>query len=114
MTDEPRFPGERVRLGEQEYVIPSLSVKQAKELWPDILQINQGLTVETLPQKYELIIKVLHAAFTRNYPNITVDQLNDLVDLGNIKKLQLIVMGQSGFKVPGTEPAAVERTMPVM
>ena len=101
-----RFEGQTVNLGGQEYVVPSLSVKQARALWPKILELNKGITEENLPEKHGLSVEVIHAALTRNYPDLTRDELEDLVDMRNIRVLMALVSGQSGIFGTGSEPAA--------
>jgi hypothetical protein len=104
---KPRFEGETVRLGEREYVLPSLSVSQARKLWPKIKGLNEGITEDTLPDKYADSVAVIQAALSRNYPEITVEQLLDLIGIGDIRRLLPIASGQSGLN-PGTRPAATK------
>ena len=106
----PKFEGETVRLGDKEYVIPSLSVKQARRLWPTILKLNEGITEANLPEKYGLAVEVIHAALSRNYPDMTPAEVEDLVEIRNLRKLILIVSGQSGMNGPGLEPGAIKAT----
>jgi hypothetical protein len=102
-----KFEGVVTRLGDKEYIIPSLSTKQARRLWPLIMEINEGVSVQNLPEKYEKILQIIHAAISRNYPEVTVEELDDLVDLSNVRKLQMIVIGQSGLTTaPGPQPVA--------
>lgn len=103
----PKYDGQLVKLGQREYVIPSLSTRQARALWPLILDINQGITLENIPEKHEKILKLIHAAISRNYPDVKIEDLEDDVDLTNIRTLQMIVIGQSGLAAsPGAQPAA--------
>jgi hypothetical protein len=109
---KPKFEGEAVWLGGQEYVLPSLSVGQAKKLWPEILELNKGVTVDALPQKRDEIVKIIHAAISRNYPEMTIETMEDFVDLGNMRRLMMIVSGQSGMKPrPGEEADAVTKSI---
>lgn len=93
------FDGEPVRLGREIYIVPSLSVSQAKKLWPKILAMDKtGVTVEELPDKQEQIVDIVHTALTRNYPNLPRERLDHLVDLTNVKRLMLLVMANSGLQ----------------
>ena len=49
---------------------------------------------------------------TRNYPELKEEDLFDVVDMSNIKILQLAVMGQSGLITSGSRPVAEK--LPVM
>ena len=112
MSDEVKFRWETIKLGDKEYVVPSLSIKQAKDLWPEILKLNEGVDVSNLPEKYDKIVKIIHTAMTRNYPELKEEDLFDVVDMSNIKILQLAVMGQSGLITSGSRPVAEK--LPVM
>lgn len=102
------YEGTEVRLGGRTFVVPALSVGQARKLWPEILEMNQGITVANLPDKQGKWMDIVHAALSRNYPELRREELEELVDLRNIRKLMLLVMGNS--EVPllpgGDEPAA--------
>jgi hypothetical protein len=104
-----KFEGEVVRLGDRDYTIPSLSVKQAKNLWANMLELDKGVTAETLPSKYELALPIILAAMSRNYPDLKLEELEDLVDMKNFRVLMRIVSGQSGLATGGAEPAAVAK-----
>ena len=106
----PKYEGVVIRLGGRDLTIPSLSVGQAKRLWPQILELDSGITVQNLPQKHEQSIEIILAAVNRNYPEITREQLEEWIDLGNIRRVLLVVSGQSGMRTGGAEPVAVEET----
>lgn len=102
-----KFDGELVQLGDREFIVPSLSMKQAKDLWPEILDMDQGITKVNLPEKQSKWLDIVTAAISRNYPDVRREELEELVDLRSIRKLMLIVMGNSGLEpVPPAEPGA--------
>ena len=104
----PRFGGEVVKLGGREYAIPSLSVKQARTLWPKIKQLQQGVTEDSLPDRMGIAVEVVHAALSRNYPDIKIDEVEDLLDMNDFRRIVLVVTGQGVRQTPGAEPAATE------
>ncbi len=111
VEEQVQFEGCPVRIGNREYVLPSLSVGQAERLWPKLLELDRtGATVEELkslmPSKFDDMVTIIHAALSRNYKDITAAQLKDVVSIGQLKQLMLIVSGQSGLQ-PG-EQAPVE------
>jgi len=102
-----KFEGETVRLGGQEYILPSLSTGKARKLWPAILEIDKGVTPETMPQKFETMIAIIHAALARNYPELTVDEVGELVDLRRAPDLCLQICRLSGMAIKDPQaPAA--------
>lgn len=91
------FDGESVKLGNREFIVPSLSVNQARKLWPEILDLNKGVTLAEFPKKLDAALPIILAALSRNYPDITIDELGDLVDVRNFPRLMKIIAGQSGM-----------------
>src|SRR5208282_49465 len=115
MPDEKKvlpFEGEAVRLGGVEYILPSLSVNQAKKHWEKIRGLNDGVTLDNVMDKHLDAVKVIHAALSRNYPDMTAEEVGDLVDLNNMRKLLMIVAATSGIKLPGGQPAGAEVAEP--
>lgn len=107
-SKEPKFEGELVKLGDREFVVPSLSVNQARRLWPEILDLNKGVTLADFPKKLDAALPIILAALSRNYPDITIEQLGDLVDVRNFPRLMKIIAGQSGMSPkPGEAPQPV-------
>jgi hypothetical protein len=105
-----KHEGETVFMGGTEWVVPSLSMKQARKLWPKILELNQGITTQNIVDKYDIAVEVIHAALSRNYPALKIADVDELVDLRNVRKLILAVAGQSGLLSKGSEPAAISGT----
>ncbi len=105
---QPRFEGEPIALGGKEYVLPSLSTGKAKKLWPEILDMDKGITAETLPKKFDAMIAIIHAALARNYPELTMDEVGELVDLKRAPEICLQVCRLSGMIVgPQLQPVGV-------
>lgn len=106
---QPNYEGEPVKIGNRTFVIPSLSTSQAKKLWPELITINQGVTVENVPERNERMLQILHAAISRNVPELTVDELADLVSVSQLADLVVKVAEQSGFIArPGGQPTATQ------
>lgn len=110
--EQLKYEGVPVRIGNQTWVLPSLSVGQAKKLWPKLLSIdNVGGSVEeikkAMPEKFDDMVAIIHAALSRNYKDISLEQLADIVSISQVKHLLLVVSGQSGF-TPEGEPKPVE------
>ena len=86
--------GAAVRIGETTYVCPPISVRQYRQHRD---KLHRLAAVAGLPSDDELtaIVAVLHAALSRNYPDLTVEQLEDMIDVGNIAALIRAVTGQA-------------------
>lgn len=98
MPDQtPRFEGEEISLGGDKYVVPALSLRQIRELAPKLDKLDaEGAG---LPQAEQIgaVVDVMHAALSRNYPDMTKEQLLDLIDLGNMGAMIKAAMRTSGL-----------------
>lgn len=113
-----KYEGVEVRIGDQQYIMPSLSVSQAKRYWPQLLELdNAGVTVDEMksimPKKFEDMVTVIHAALSRNYPDMTAEALVDIISISQVKSLMEVVMGQSGFGVGEAKPIELVRKVAV-
>jgi hypothetical protein len=90
--DTPKFDGKKITIGGTEYVIPPLSFRQLKTMSTEI----KSLAVKG-PDNTEIMLRVIQAALSRNYPEMTLEQIEEIVDLGNILEITQAVMGGSGF-----------------
>jgi hypothetical protein len=93
----PRFEGEEIELGGEKYVVPALSLRQIRELAPKLDKLDSG---SGMPQEDQIgaVVDVLHAALSRNYPEMKKDELLDLIDLGNMSALIKAAMRTSGLE----------------
>ena len=87
---EPKFEGVKMKLGGVEYIIPALSIRQIRGLQENI----QTLRFDD----YDGMTKIIHKAVTRNYPDMTIGELSDLVDMNNVLEITEAVTNISGLK----------------
>jgi len=92
--------GVSISLGGTEYVVPALSFKQLRNLQPKLATLG---TVKGIPSEAQLdaVAEVVHAALSRNYPDLTLDQVGDMLDLTNMKHIVPAIMGISGLVSEG-------------
>jgi hypothetical protein len=98
-TPAPRFAGQAVNLGGTTYIVPPLALGALKQLLPKIKALTIG--EDLLPDLSQVVdlLEICLAALKRNYPELTLEELGDIVDLGNFKTLVAAVMAQSGLEV---------------
>lgn len=93
--------GTTITMGGKEWVIPALSLGQVRRLQPILEQIpiqaDGVLTAETIDNS----IAVIHAAMSRNYPDITLRDVEEMVDLRNIRPIFQAILGLSGLMPSG-------------
>ena len=89
----PRYAGQAFVLGGEERVIPPLALGQVRALAPKL----EGIKALSTPDKMAVLGDIIHAALSRNYPEVERAALDDWLDLGNVNDIALAVMGQSGL-----------------
>ncbi|HET8552701.1 MAG TPA: hypothetical protein VFM97_09540 [Gammaproteobacteria bacterium] len=91
--------GRTIELGGEERIIPPLNLKALRTLKPEIDRLSTGnIAANGLgDEDIDAIVKIVHAAIARNYPDITAEQVEDWIDLGNSAEVIGAVMTQSGL-----------------
>lgn len=102
---DSKFEGVALKFGEGEFVIPPLNLGQVKRLIPLIEKMRNGTDDA---EKFDAVVTVAHAALSRNYPDLTIEQVEEMVDLGNLKKVIDAVMGISGFVSGEAQPGSAQ------
>ncbi len=108
----PKYEGVPLRLGDEEYVLPSLSLEALEKHWPLIESISQPGS--TMVANCQAMAVLLHAALARNYPRrwglwggISLRQVKKGLDMAGLLAAHEALMKVSGLMrcAPG-EPAA--------
>lgn len=74
----PKVPGKEVDIAGRTLVIAPLNAASVKQYRDQIKQVHVG----GLPD-IELVAKLAHASLRRNYPSITLEDVEDMIDYGN-------------------------------
>jgi hypothetical protein len=91
--------GQKVNLGGRDFVVPPLNLRALRILGPRFAELSQNAVAGVIgPDQIDTMIEVVHAAMVRNYPEITKEELEDLLDMGNIARVFQAVAAQSGMK----------------
>lgn len=97
--------GAKIKMGGKEWVVPALNFRQTRELQGQIKTIG-NIPEDGEPLSTEIIdavSAVAHAAISRNYPDITVDDVDTMLSVNLIGPIVAAVFGVSTQTV---EPAA--------
>ena len=87
--------GAEVSMGGYTWVVPALTFGQLKKLDADLMAIN---TLSIGDKKsLEACARIIHAALSRNYADLTVANVSDILDLRNARLALGAVTGQSGL-----------------
>ncbi len=99
--------GKIVHMAGTEWVIPPLNFKALRRFREEL----GSMTPEALVNSGK-VVEIIHAAMLRNYPDLTLDTLEDMLDMGNIMHVTEAVLAISGLveKQPGEVQAASPST----
>lgn len=96
------FAGAAVTFGGRDWVVPPLTLGRIQRLAPAFQTINDGTG-----DQLGAVVAVLHAALSRNYPELTPDALADLIEIPDVERLTRVVLEVSGLvQAPAGEAAS--------
>jgi hypothetical protein len=103
---EPKLDGVPLRLGGADYVLPPLNLAALEKYWPVIQGWGKEGPVD-LVQRLGEAAELLHAALVRNYPELTLAEVKEGLDLANFPGAvgQLLEVSGLARQAPG-EPEA--------
>lgn len=91
--DDVEFEGTELKLGRAIFIVPPLGLGAAKRLVGRIADFGK-LPIE---EQMDLAGEMAYLALKRNYPDLTRERVDDLVDLGNMNQVFEAVAKVSGF-----------------
>lgn len=103
--------GEWVRLGDELYRIPPLAFRSVIDLQDDVAALRTMGPVPTA-KEMDIVAKIAHVAFSRNYPSKTVEDLTDMLDLGNYEAVLSAILSIAGFQKVGAGPGGAVMALP--
>lgn len=89
--------GEWVRLGDELYRIPPLAFRSVVELQDDVAGLRE-MGARPSPEQMNVVARIVHSAMARNYPALTIEEVLDMLDLGNYQEVLSAVLRVAGFK----------------
>lgn len=99
MEQQELYEGEPIKVRGKEYIVPGLSFAQLEKHMKIIERLNDKRNNGALtPQIMQDITTVIHAAMSRNYPEMTEEQIKNMVDTRNAGRFVQVIMGLSGFE----------------
>jgi hypothetical protein len=94
--DKPKYEGVPVYMDGKEWVIPALSVRQYRE-HQKLLQ-DGDVTQENLHDYIVARVPLIGAAMRRNYPELTDEQVMDMLDLRTVVRVIQAIGFQTGLR----------------
>lgn len=99
-----KHKGIPVELGGETYIVPPLNLGAVERMQERLQNFSGGIDMESI----SVVIDATHAALLRNYPEITREEIIDLIDVGNMMEVFQAVMDISGLKRKALEGEAPE------
>lgn len=97
-----KYDGVKMRVGGRELIVPALTIKQVRSLRAEFDQMQGIKDAAPTDDQIGAVTRVIHSAVVRNYPDMTQDDLEELLDLSTMQAVVKAIMGQSGLEVtPG-------------
>ena len=97
------IPGTLLNLGGVEFVMPPLNLDQVNQFQEAIKSLGQKASPA---ENMEDALPIIQAALSRNYPDLTLDDLRGLIDMGNYTSATRALVTSSGFiSAKAGEPA---------
>jgi hypothetical protein len=96
MPREELIDGVEISMGGKKWTVPPLTLKQVKKFQPILEGLGNLDEANALAQS-DALVEVIHAAIARNYPEVIRDEIDELLDLGNLMPVVQAVMGVSGL-----------------
>jgi hypothetical protein len=94
------FEGTTIKMGGKEYVVPPLNLARLKKALPlleSLKTADLGQPGSLTMDQTDTIVKVILLSLSRNYPDLTVEEVEEAVDLGNLMQVIPAIMGVSGL-----------------
>lgn len=85
--------GKEIELGGKTYIVPPLNLAMVEHFQDQLINYTGGID----PQSVRLVAEVTHAALKRNYPELTLEEVKDVLDLGNMVEVFSAVLQVAGF-----------------
>lgn len=93
----PKIKGIEFDFGGEVLVIPPLSLGSL-EVLQDRLATLSTVASALEPAAVKTVVDAAYAALRRNYPEITREQVMDLIDVGNMQDVMAAVMDVAGLR----------------
>jgi len=113
------IPGVAVGMGGQDWIVPPLTLGQLRRLLPKVRQLTE-IGASMGEAEIGVLIDIVTVALQRNYPDITSDKIENVLDLGNAGAVLNAVLTGSGLEpgvaavgesaAPGASPGAAPAT----
>jgi hypothetical protein len=100
------IPGITVVMGGQQWTVPPLTLGQLRRLMPKVRQLTE-IGAQMGETQIGVLTEIVAAALQRNYPDMTAETVENLLDLGNAGAVLNAVLTGSGLRAQERSPGEV-------
>lgn len=93
-------PGVAVAMGGQDWIVPPLTLGQLRRLMPQVRQLTE-IGASMGEAQIAVLVDIVTAALQRNYPDMSPEKVENLLDLGNASAVLNAVLTGSGLRPGG-------------
>lgn len=96
--------GQPIKIDGKEWIVPALNFKAIRKLRSQIEALAaMPLTASISDEQIDVVVEIIFTALTRNYPDLTKPEVEEMLTLANMKSIVSAIMGVSGFVSGGAE-----------
>jgi hypothetical protein len=109
------IPGVTITMGGRDWLVPPLTLGQLRRLMPRVRQLTE-IDAAIGEVQIGVLVEIVAAALQRNYPDVSAEMVENLLDLGNAGTVLNAVLTGSGLRLrearlgeasaPGPSPGA--------
>ncbi len=96
------IPGVMIAMAGREWTVPPLTLGQLRRLMPKVRQLTE-IGAQMGETQIGVLVEIVAAALQRNYPDMTAETVETLLDLGNAGAVLNAVLTGSGLR-PQEQP----------
>jgi hypothetical protein len=97
-------------MGGQDFILAPLNFRQLRVT---LKQEIENLRSEDIDVRLGAFEKVIHGSLSRNYPDITLEQVQEMLDMSNIFEVTTAVMRTSGLTKSNADEGGASGTDPL-
>lgn len=110
MANTVKHKGILFELGGKTWVLPPITLGKLEQLQDRLGKLTKAGALG--PESVKTMLDAVHASMQRNYPEITREEVGELVDVGCMQEVFEAVMDVSGLKRKQMEAAAQGEAQP--
>jgi len=92
------LPGVTIAMGGRDWLVPPLTLGQLRRLMPKVRQLTE-IGVSIGETQIGVLVEIVATAMQRNYPEVSAEMVENLLDLGNASAVLNAVLTGSGLKL---------------